>query len=786
MTDCLIVGMNSLEFPFYLDMVRAMGTQGGAYRDLNLSFIEVDKRPYQALELLSRYHAENGGKRDRPFHNADFVWPTITYLGSFLKRHGLSFDWINAFQYEKEAFKDKLENDDVLLVAITTTLYVVPWPIQEIIRFVRQHSPKARIVVGGPYISNSVKGVTRGDAEAHFDALGADYYVMSSEGEQALVNLIQAIKANDNLSKVNNIAYREGDRWAFTPSVTEKNELEQNLVDYSLFGQPALGQFVSTRTAKSCPFACSFCNFPEQAGAYTYTGIEVIEKELDAIRDVGGVTTVTFIDDTFNVPKGRFKEMLRMMIRKKYPFKWNCNFRCDHADDEIISMMGQAGCEGVFLGVESGSPKMLKRMNKTAKREDYLWAIPRLKEEGILAHANLFIGFPGETMETVQETMSLIRETKPETYSVQPWYANPMTPIFRQKDTLQIHGSSFQWSHETMDAATACDLVDHVFLTTDDSLFLPQYGFFQWSLFYLRALGMPLERIKNYLRYFNTLVRDKMEGGKDPAVRSRLLASLRSAAKFEGQTEEAPRALEIYSGERREAADAFCRSTLLENGTAPSIRTLQDGLSPETGEWSRWAGTIETPSIDMDRGLAAWSLLMWRLNGLESVPALMGTDSASNPIAPFLVRPRPDATFEELCRETASVRSAAIEHAFHGMDLLTHPPKFSPLYRSRPAFATAYAFGPNTSLDPLLAAPAFAAQGKIAVVLRPRQGRIEVEMAQKSTPAVLARIAEHFEALLLEIAERPNALVADLGRSSSGSEPTQASTTGIRSEVFAF
>src|SRR5438876_212732 len=80
--------------------------------------------------------------------------------------------------------------------------------------------------------------------------------------------LLGALKSGRSLSDVPNLAYRDGDRLVFTNTVVERNALEQNMVDYSLFPRDSIGKFVSTRTAKSCPFACSFCNFPEQAGDY--------------------------------------------------------------------------------------------------------------------------------------------------------------------------------------------------------------------------------------------------------------------------------------------------------------------------------------------------------------------------------------------------------------------------------------------------------------------------------------------------------------------------------------
>ncbi|PYX77907.1 MAG: PhpK family radical SAM P-methyltransferase, partial [Acidobacteria bacterium] len=164
----------------------------------------------------------------------------------------------------------------------------------------------------------------------------------------------------------------------------------------------------------------------------------------NSLRELGNVTTLTFIDDTFNVPKARFKEILRMMIRNKYEFKWNCLYRSDHGDEEAIELMGRAGCEGVFLGVESGSDRMLEKMNKSARRKDYLKAIPLLRNAGISTYASLIIGFPGETYDTVQETISLVEEAQPEYFRAQLWYCDPVTPIWKKREEFGIRGSGFQ------------------------------------------------------------------------------------------------------------------------------------------------------------------------------------------------------------------------------------------------------------------------------------------------------------------------------------------------------
>lgn len=528
MIDCLIVGFNDVDFPTYVDDVRMMGEDSGAYRDLRLAYMEMDGKPQRALDVLSRLREPDPG-RSRPFfHNSDFLWPVVTYLGSFLAKRGFSFDYVNLFHLEKDKLARQIA-EGARCIVITTTLYVSPQPISEIVSFIRQHDKTIPIVVGGPYVSNQVASLQAPDVEALFDYLGADIYVTGREGELTLTRLIHALRAGEDLASVPNLAYEVDGRFLRTRPDVESNSLSDNLVDYGLFRDDDFNEFVTTRTAKSCPFSCAFCGFPQRAGKYTYLDLADVERELDNIAKIGSVSTVTFIDDTFNVPKNRFRDLMRMIIDKDYGFRWNCFYRSDHGDRATIELMQQAGCEGVFLGIESGSDEMLGAMNKTARRADYLDALEAFGEAGISTYASLIIGFPGETEETVAETVSLLEKGKPDFYRAQLWYCDPVTPIYQKRDELGIKGEAFNWSHQTMTWSTAVDIIDDLFTGIDGSIWLPQFGFEQWSTFYLQRKGMTLDQIKDFLRHFNGVVADQMRGGTG----EHLMAGLTDSCQFE-------------------------------------------------------------------------------------------------------------------------------------------------------------------------------------------------------------------------------------------------------------
>lgn len=529
MVDCLIVGHNDGDFPSYVQMLEGMGTDSGAYRDLALSFVQWDGQPTRALDVFNRLGVTDANGDQRRFHNFEMIWPTISYLGSYLHRRGFSFDYVNLFQLGQDEFRRKLA-DKPLAVAVTTTLYVTPNPVFEVVQFVREHSPETTVIVGGPFVANYVRQWDREGLDALFSRIGADIYIDSSEGELALTRVLSTLRGGRLPSGVPNVIYKDNGKFVFNESETESNPMDSNMVDYSLFD--SLGSFVSLRTAKSCPYSCAFCGFPARAGKYVYLSPELVEAELDHISEHGSVTNLTFIDDTCNVPKGRFKKVLRMMIKKQYGFRWNCNYRSDHGDEEVIDLMAEAGCEGVFLGVESGSDTVLEVMNKTARRADYLKAIRQFRKVGIGTHANLIVGFPGETEQTVTETRELLAEAQPDFFRAQLWYADPVTPIWSRREELGIQGSMFNWSHRTMDARTATGIVDDLFATIREPHWMPQSGFEQWSVFYLQHRGMSLDQVKRAVGAFNDAVAENIGRSKPREISPAALAKLKDTYRF--------------------------------------------------------------------------------------------------------------------------------------------------------------------------------------------------------------------------------------------------------------
>jgi radical SAM PhpK family P-methyltransferase len=804
MTDCLVVGFNDSNFDEYVNLVSSMGKDSGAYRDLNLAFINYNGRPRRSMDMLNHFYYENHKGPYKPFHNADFLWPVITYLGTYLLKKGFSFDYVNLPHQEEDKFKEKLLHDDILTIAITTTLYVTPHPIIEIISFIKRYNNTAKIVVGGPFISNQPKLADMISLTRLFKYLGADIYVISQEGEAALVNLISALKSNASLGNVDNIAYKSGDKYIMTGTSVESNPLEENMVDYTLFPKQEIAEFVTLRTAKSCPFSCAFCGFPQRAGKYKYLSVELVEKELNAIRDIGGVTTLTFIDDTFNVPKERFRELLRMMIRNNYGFKWNSFYRCDHGDEQTIELMGKAGCEGVFLGVESGSDEMLKRMNKTARRKNYLEAIPLLREAGISIHANLIIGFPGETYATAQESIDLIEQTRPDFYRAQLWYADPITPIWDRRDEYGVKGSAFTWSHNTMDSQTACELIDKMFVSIKGSVWLPQNGFEQWSTFYLQRKGMSMEQIKTFLKCFNAIIKEKLIYPNKEEADPQLLENLRSSCHFGRDSGAHTRPVEIFPP--YEAAEQFWLAEFDQELPCSSIEAVRENAETDGDGYASLVTSVERSSLenaavtcDADLSsllLAAYSVLLCRLCGAQdTIVVACGSSNGEDYLIPLWVKVPWGMSFADLTQAIKKKTALAAEHQTYAFYLLTSPALMAEHDRVCPVFDVGYAHHraedgrPITCLKDRLSL--FRGLGDaMGLFLETKTAGDSVIlefMSRRSwlTEQVVERLASHLSAILIKAAGNTSITVQDL-LIEGGQEKTSPALETHVNETFSF
>jgi radical SAM PhpK family P-methyltransferase len=517
--DCIVIGYNEPAFEGYESTLRAYGKSSETYRDLRFSFVNIGEKKLTYVDLLNyvfdlALKEKQASQRQEIFKSCDIPNLAAVYLTNFLRKRGLAAKYINLFQYEKEQLIQYLR-EDPLCIAITTTFYVWDLPVTEMITFIRHYNPKIRIIVGGPLIANYHRSFQGEDLATVLGNIGADIYVIESQGEATLLKIIECLKDKRSLEEVPNLLYFADGKSYKTKTHPEDNSLDENSIDWHLFADDNVGATVQTRTARSCAFKCAFCAYPLRAGKLQLASLKTFEQELDSIRDLARVKNVVFIDDTFNVPLERFKQMCRLMIDKQYNYNWFSYFRCSNSDEEAIQLMAESGCKGVFLGIESGSPRILKNMNKAATIEKYRDGIKLLKQHGILTFGSFIIGFPGETSETVAETVDFIKETRLDYYRALLWYCEPGTPIYNSREKYNILGDAFRWKHDTMTSMEAMGHIERLFLDIDTSLWLPQWSFDFWIIPYFLGRSISFKQFMDFMTFANKLLRIEISDIKD-------------------------------------------------------------------------------------------------------------------------------------------------------------------------------------------------------------------------------------------------------------------------------
>jgi p-methyltransferase len=514
--DCLIIGYYEAPLEGMMESAEAMQEYSGAYRHLLANTVPFRGRRVRYPEVLNA-SIEAATGRSPGYHVGRLPNLGACYLASFLRQRSFTAEIVNFVNHDRELLVQLLA-EAPRAVAITTTFYFDSAPIAHLVELVRRHSPGSTIVVGGPHVFHIGSDHPVATQDYLFTQMGADVYVHDSQGELTLSRICAELRRpSPDLSRIPNLIYADGSGgFERTGREVEDNDLDENAVDWSTFDRDLLVPSVQLRTARSCAYKCAFCRYPVIAGALALTNLEVLEREFDTLAEMG-VSHLMFIDDTFNIPKNRFKDICRLMIEKRYGFNWFSYFRCANADDEVFDLAAESGCRGVFLGIESGDQQVLRAMEKAARVEKYRSGIRRLKELGVITYASFIVGFPGETEESARNTVDFIREVQPHYYSLECYFHDLKVPIAGRAGDYGLTGQAYSWQHRTMDWRRAQEIAEEGYREVEGSTILPLYSFDIWSIGYLLGQGVPEERIHEFLRLSSELLVDGLDPARPPS-----------------------------------------------------------------------------------------------------------------------------------------------------------------------------------------------------------------------------------------------------------------------------
>lgn len=391
----------------------------------------------------------------------------LGYIAASLKNEGCSTKIIDFMHrtLDEAAAVVTSETPDVVGISCFTEQRTSVFRLAEKIK---HQNKKVKIVLGG---SHATMLDTQIMQHLPIDA------IVRGEGEITFLELIRRWESGDMPADIQGLTYRDKmgkivkneDR----PPIENLDSLpfpEYEYFDWSLYKQPPVTfrgkdvnefTWASLITTRGCPYCCQYCSTTRFWGKrYRTNSAEVVVEKIESLHRDHGVEFINFVDDEFIASRSRAVKICEQLIERDINIGWTSSARVDSVDHEVLSLMKKAGCVGITFGVESGSEIILRAINKRITVGDIYRATELSREAQIQFSFGLMVGNPGETRQTVNQTIELLHKVKPlggaafpttvfpgtdlyETYRSQGlvdesyWLSNKAAPIFDVENNVE-------------------------------------------------------------------------------------------------------------------------------------------------------------------------------------------------------------------------------------------------------------------------------------------------------------------------------------------------------------
>jgi len=356
----------------------------------------------------------------KPNNLCDHIQPSLGlgYLAQQIRKdHDVTlFDCIKSHTPPEE-IAGVVEALQPHVVGIQSYTFDVP-NVKRMLRAIRRCDPRITTVVGGAHVSADPIPACR--------AFGDDLdYGFNGEGEIGFGPFLNALeKGADNYDGIPGVIWRHGDQLVVNPSRLVENLDELGMPAFDLlrpdtYPESQHGAFYNKfpispiLTTRGCPHSCTFCSAPILSGKrLRHHSVEYIQRMIRLLYSVYGIREIHIVDDNFTQEIDYAKSVLRMILDMRLDISLALpnGIRMDRVDDELLEMMKAAGVYVVSVAVESGNDQVLKAMNKKTTVHKIRENVARIRRHGLDVAAFFILGFPGETRETIRDTVRLARE----------------------------------------------------------------------------------------------------------------------------------------------------------------------------------------------------------------------------------------------------------------------------------------------------------------------------------------------------------------------------------------
>ncbi len=323
----------------------------------------------------------------------------------------------NALGMGWDAIGDAIAESNPNVVGMTVYTPFVP-EVARAVRAVRRAAPSATIVLGGPHVTFTARETL--EAMSEVDVVGR------GEGDQMLVDLVQALDSGRDLSRVRGITFRRRDEddgagCSFGEAASDDGAVVEtpdadpvdatqlplpafHLLPMDRYSFPALGgPFATILTSRVCPFQCTFCSeWPFWRGGWRPYDPEMVVEQLDMLVNRYGRTSIWIGDDCFNVSRDHIAAICEGILMRDIPVQWYYQGRADLLvrHEDLLPLMRRAGNRLVQVGIEASSDKQRDELGKQLSTETVEEAVGLLRRHDIVCQGMIIVGVPSDSPST--------------------------------------------------------------------------------------------------------------------------------------------------------------------------------------------------------------------------------------------------------------------------------------------------------------------------------------------------------------------------------------------------
>lgn len=340
----------------------------------------------------------------------------ILMLGTVLQEKGYRVEICDLSGLSPEACLNVLERCEPAEVVGFSTFTVSYHTTLALVKHIRAILPDAKLIAGGPHASALPEEVV-----SHFD------YVFVGESEQEILAFASTFPGVPSV--------------IYCAPVTKLDELpviDYSLIDLEKYTRRMNDQMcLSVLTSRGCPYDCAFCNSRVASRGRKFLrlrGPEHVASEITYLHRRYQIDHIRFQDDLFTISAERIREIARLSP----PFQYRCFARSNTLTDQMCLTLRETGCNHVAIGVESGSPEILKAMDKRVTPNIIRRGLINAHRYGLRTRIYLIVGFPGETDATIQQTMDFLDTVPFDEFMIYPVIPYPGTPLYHNPEKYDI------------------------------------------------------------------------------------------------------------------------------------------------------------------------------------------------------------------------------------------------------------------------------------------------------------------------------------------------------------